>query len=129
MAGLQKINKQAIGYVERKSKMKFYKKPTIRYSKGDCNNTLRTKAGHITEARVTIDKDLSKYPFNLIIPPVVIHELRENLGFQHGENKHIAHRNARIMEQRFVRTKAKSKSGESTYYCLVNLAGYSSNKR
>jgi len=99
MASLQQINKQAIGFVERKSRKKFEMKPTIRYGR-DCKNLLRDKGAGtaITRASVIINRKLSKPKYCKLLKPVIVHELRENLGFQHYENKQTAHRAARKLE-------------------------------
>ena len=99
MATLEEINRQSIGFVERKSRKKFEKKPDIRYGR-DCKNLLRDKGPGtaITRASIVIDKKLSKPKYRKLLKPVIVHELRENLGFQHYENKHDAHRAARKLE-------------------------------
>ena len=99
MAGLQKINKQAIGFVEKETGKKFEMKPAIKYGR-NCTNSLRDKGAGtaITKASVVIDRKLSKPKYRKLLKPVIVHELRENLGFQHYENKQTAHRAARKLE-------------------------------
>jgi len=127
MAGLQKINSQAIKFVERKSKKEFFRKPTVHYGSGECRNTYAAKHGHVTQAKVVIDKNFSKEPYRLMIPPILVHELRENLGFQHGEGIQEAHMNARRLEQKVLRNMGKAKT--DAFYSLAYLLGYSTNTR
>ena len=99
MASLQELNRQAIGFVERKSRKKFEMKPDIKYGR-NCTNSLRDKGAGtaITRANVVIDRKLSKPKYRKLLKPVIVHELRENLGFQHYENFQTAHRAARKLE-------------------------------
>ena len=97
MATLQQLNKQAIGFVERKSRKKFELKPTIRYGR-NCTNHTKEKNGKISSATIVIDRKLSKPQYRRLLKPVIIHEARENLGFQHYENFQTAHRAARKLE-------------------------------
>ena len=99
MATLQELNRQAIGFVEKETGKKFELKPDIRYGR-NCTNSTRDKGPgtRLTKASVIIDKKLSKPKYRKLLKPIVIHEVRENLGFQHYENKQVSHREARKLE-------------------------------
>jgi len=108
MATLRELTTQVIAEVEKKSGKRFEKRPTVRYGRNAKTST-REQGGKIVSATIMLDRKLSKGKYRQLLKPVLAHEIRENLGFQHYESKAEAHKAAKRAESRAMGKKKKGK--------------------